>query len=175
MALPSSLPEHVADTERVVRHVFAKPHIATDPKDTQKKWAKAQAFYPQSTEEGPVFSVSRTLALPDDEAVQRNGLEVGKVSGRSLKGSVRLQASSIREVPVKDDGGGVLRHLDVLSHEMPDGSTPYHAHVTGFLPLPEGAGPKEFFKEVAEELARRAKEEGFIRRTLAAESWEVRE
>jgi hypothetical protein len=173
MALPSGLPEHVDDAERVARHVFTKQHIASDPKDAQKKWAKPQAFYPLPSEEGWVFSVSRTLTLPDDEAIQRNGLEVGKVSGRSLKGCALVQASSIREVPVKDDGGSVIRHLDAVPHELPNGSTPYHAHVSGFLPLPIGANPKEFFKEAAEELASRSKEEAFIRRSLATDNWEV--
>ena len=163
MPLPSGLPDHVADEEVIARHVFTDRHITSDGKDLTRKWAKAQAFLPQPTEEGWLFSVSRTLKLVDDDAIKANGVSIGTVSGRSYKGSALLSAKQARETSMKSGEGDTLHNLDVVPDEKADGSTPYHAHITGFLPLPEGANMKEYFKEVSEDLARKARERAFIR------------
>ena len=175
MTLPSGLPDHVANEEVVARHVFNRQHIASDARDSAKKWAKPQAFLPQPSDEGWLFSVTRTLLLANEGAIQRNGLAVGRISNRGLKGSALLCALDIRETSMKDDEGGAVRNLDVQANEASDGSTPYHAHVLGFLPLPAGANAKEYFKEASEELARRTKERSFIKRTLPEEPWEIGE
>lgn len=165
--LPSGLAVVVAGDEIIARHVYTDRHISSDPKDHTKKWAKPQAFLPLfSVAEGWVFSVSRTQSLKDAEAIQQNGLEIGKASARSYKGSAQLIARQIREVSMKVSDGDALHRLDVVSHEAADGTTPYHAHITGFLPLPEGAAIKEFFKEASADLAQRAMEHVFIRRDL---------
>lgn len=162
MLLPSGLPGHVANDETVARHVFTDRHIGSDARDRRKKWAKAQAFLPLFDGRNWVFSVSRTLGLKDAEAIRRNGMAIGQVSGRSYKGSALLTAEQVRSTAMKSGEGGELQNLDVLPHEAADGSTPYHAHVTGFLPLPEGANMKEYFKEASMDLERYAKEQTFI-------------
>jgi len=108
-------------------------------------------------------------ALADDEAIQRNGIAIGAVGDRGLKGSAILEVKAIRQIPMRLEDGGVLQQLDVVAHEAADGSTPYHAHVTGFLPLPDGVNMKEFFKEAAQHLARKARTQRFVVRTLAVE------
>jgi len=161
--LLSGLAVEVAGDEVIARHGYTDRHITSDPKDHKKKWAKPQAFLPLFSEtDGWVFSVSRTTALKDAEAIQRNGLGIGKASKRSYKGSAQLLAQQIREVGMKVSEGDALHRLDVVSHEAADGTTPYHAHITGFQPLPEGANIKEFFKEASADLAKRAKEHDFI-------------
>lgn len=167
MVLPSGSPEHVADAEQVARHVYSKHHVGTDDRDPNKKLAKAQAFLPLPSAEGWVFSVTRLHAFASDEAIQRNGITIGVAGDRGLKGSAILEVKAIRQVCMRLEDGGVLQHLDVVAHEAADGSTPYHAHVTGFLPLPEGVNMKEFFKEAAEDLARKARAQRFVVRTLA--------
>jgi len=162
MPLPSGLPDQVADEESVARHVFTDRHIGSDAKDRNKKWAKAQAFLPLFDGHNWVFSVSRTLHLKDAEAILRNGRDIGQLSGRSYKGSALLTAKQVRSTAMKSGEGGELQKLDVLAHEAADGSTPYHAHVTGFLPLPDGANMKEYFKEASMDLERHAKEQTFV-------------
>jgi|GEM_PF-2648984 len=169
MLLPSGSPVHVTDAEQVARHVYSKHHIGTEDRDPHKKFAKAQAFLPLASQVGWVFSVTRLHAFADDEAIQRNGIAIGAVGDRGLKGSAILEVKAIRQVSMRLEDGGVLQQLDVVAHEAADGSTPYHAHVTGFLPLPDGVSMKEFFKEAAEDLARKARTQRFVVRTVAAE------
>jgi hypothetical protein len=175
MNLPSGLLAYVADDEVVARHVFTRNHLISDTKDIKKKWARPQAFLPQPTDDGWVFSVSRTLQLKDDETIQQNGVDVGKVSKRGYKGSALIAVRQVREVAMKNGDGEGLHQLDVAAHEALDGSTPYHAHVQGFLPLPQGANMKEYFKEASEDLALRARERAFILRSLPAQDGETTE
>jgi hypothetical protein len=172
MALPSGLPDAVNDAEVLARHVFNKHHQESDPKDHTIKWARSQAFLPLYDGREWLFSVSRTMYLQGGPAIQQNGIEVGKASERRLKGSALITARAVREVAMKDGANNTLQQLDVVADEKPDGSTPFHAHITGFLPLPEGADIKEFFKEASEDLARKARELAYIKRTLPFEEWE---
>src|SRR5690606_10704611 len=117
----------------------------------------------------------RTLPFENEDSIQWNGLDVGQVSDRAYKGSALLAACQVREVNMKDGEGDALHPLDVVSHEAADGSTPYHAHVAGFLPLPEGANMKEYFKEASGDLARLARERRFVQRSVPTQGWEKRE
>lgn len=166
MSLPSGLPAFVEDAEVVARHVFTKSHIGPDPEYPTRKWVRPAAFLPLRDHEGDwVFSVSRLKGLMDVEDIQRNGIAVGQVSGRSYKASARMIVKAVRQVAMLDGDGQAIRQLDVVGHEPP----PLHAHVSGYLPLPEHSNPKEYFKEAAEMLAKAARKQPIILRTLTEE------
>lgn len=149
--LPSGLPVLVGDEEVLARHIFAvnKRDLRSDKHGVLS--AKASVFMPQPSSDGWVRSVSRTVALPDDEAIQGDGQAVGGlgVPQRVLFASALLTAAAIRKVPVTNKDGEVLGHMDVISEEPPQ----YHAHLVNYPDLIEGENPKELQKECAQNLA----------------------
>ena len=167
--LPSGLPVLVGDEEFLARHVFTlnKRDIRVDQKGALS--AKASIFMPQPTPDGWVRSVSRTRALLDYEAIQRDGQGVGKQGDpqRVLYASALLSAADVRKVPVTNKAGSVLGHMDVIAEEPP----PYHAHLVNYPDLIEGENPKELQKECAQNLA--DKVQRICLRGLPMEQWEL--
>ena len=175
MLLSSGLPVEIGSDEIVARHIFDRSHILEASVLDGPFRPAAQAFYPVPGH--TVFSVSRLLGLTTDEAVQENGVEVGAMprangkAGRVLKGYSTLQAGSLRSVTVIDRGKELWK-LNVVSDEPlpPAHPTPFHAHVSGFLPLPEGAKHKEFYKNICEDI--RAIAEDVRLRSIPFKPWE---
>ena len=169
--LPSGLPENVAAVEKVVRQIFDPSWIEPAAPDGKQKPA-AQAFYPVPGH--VVFSVSRELGLKTTVEIERNGISIGEAplasgkSGRVYKGFTALVAGDVRGIPVIDNGKE-LRKLDVLADEIPP-SGPYHAHVSGFAPVPEAIKRKEFYKNIGEDLRSFASDVHL--RTLPLRGWE---
>ena len=173
--LPSGLPTEVGSAELAARHIFDKGHIQESTALGAPSRPNAQLFYPVPGH--TVFSVSRLLGLKTDGAVQANGVEVGAMprangkAGRVLKGYSTLQAGQLRNVTVLDRGKELWK-LNVVSDEPlpPAHPTPFHAHVSGFLTLPEGAKHKEFYKNICEDIRAIA---GDVRlRSIPFKPWE---
>lgn len=163
--LSSGLPAHVADEEVIARHIFDKTQVRKDEK--RGTVPKRQAFMPRTGEYA--LSVTRIERLPDQAAIERNGLAVGKAGApqRVLYCITRLTASDIRAVICKDREGKKLGQMDVVSDEPPE----HHAHIIKFPELIEGEKPKLLQMDCAEDLAERAAP--ITLRTLPFEAWET--
>lgn len=99
-----------------------------------------------------VISVSRTQLLVGEEAIEKNGMEVGKASNRILLAYTRITAADVRDVACVDREQKKVGKMDVIAHEPPY----HHAHVIKFPELIEGENPKLFQMECAQELAERS-------------------
>ena len=164
--LPSGLPEHVADQEILARHIFDRKQVRTE---NGYSVPKAQAFMPLQDDNGNwVLSVSRVSQCQDNEAIERNGMAIGKTGNppRVLHAFTTITAGQIRSVPVTDSSGVAVGKMDVVSDEPP----PCHAHIVKYPDRIPGENPKELQKDCAEDLAQRAAPVLF--RKLPLETWE---
>lgn len=150
--LQSGLPELIADAEVVARHIFRPGDIKG--RSGEKATPKRQAYMPLFNDRSKawVISVSRTQLLPDQVAIERNGLEVGKASDRVLLAYTRITAADIRAVACMDRERRKVGNMDVIAHEPPE----HHAHVIKFPELIEGENPKLLQMECAQDLAGRS-------------------
>ena len=165
-ALPSGLPEHVADQEILARHIFDRKQVRTE---NGRSVLKAQAFMPVQNDDGSwVLSVSRVSQCQDNAAIERNGTAVGKTGNppRVLYAFTTIIAGQIRSVPVTDSSGLAIGKMDVVAEEPP----PCHAHIVKYPDRIPGENPKELQKDCAEDLAQRASDVTF--RKLPLEPWE---
>ena len=165
--LPSGLPEQVANAEVVARHIFRPGDIKGEP--GAKATPKRQAYMPlhDGESEAWVISVSRTQLLPDEEAIERNGIQVGFASNRVLLAYTRITAADIRAVACLDLERKKVGNMDVIAHEPPH----HHAHLIKYPELIEGENPKLLQMECAQDLAERSAP--VIWRALPKEAWEV--
>jgi hypothetical protein len=165
--LPSGLPELVADPEVIARHIFRDGDIKG--KAGAPAAPKRQAYMPLYDEESKawVISVSRTQLLPNQVAIEENGIEVGKASNRVLLAYTRITAADIRAVACVDRERKRVGNMDVVAHEPPH----FHAHVIKYPEVIEGENPKLLQMECAQDLAGRSAPVTW--RTLPIEGWEL--
>jgi len=166
-ALPSGLPEYVADQEILARHIFDRRQVRTE---NGRSVPKAQAFMPVQDENGNwILSVSRVSQCQDNAAMERNGMTVGKTGKppRVLHAFTTITAGQIRSVPVTDSSGLAIGKMNVVAEEPP----PCHAHIVKYPDRIPGENPKELQKDCAEDLAQRASD--VTLRQLPLEPWEV--
>ncbi|MEO7080221.1 MAG: hypothetical protein ABIY71_01800, partial [Flavobacteriales bacterium] len=134
----------------------------------EKATPKRQAYMPLLDRKSSswVISVSRTERLLDQNAIERNGMEVGKASNRVLLSYTRITAADIRSVPCLDRQRKKVGSMDVVADEPPA----FHAHLVKYPELIEGENPKLLQMECAQELANRSSPVTW--RTLPMEEWE---
>ncbi len=167
--LPSGLPVVVEDEELLARHIFSINRSDLRVSKQGVVSAKASIFMPQPTDQGWLRSVTRTCALADDEAIQKDGQGVGELGSpnRVLHASALITAAAIRSVPVRNKDGSALGYMDVLADEPPL----YHAHIVNYPEVVGGDNPKELQKDCAQHLADKVRR--ICLRALPMEQWEL--
>lgn len=128
--LPSGLPEHVEDSERLTRFLASRSHFNSE-------MAKPAAFLPN-----PKHRNSSVFRMAGDETEVKAVWDATTDGERTLKGVAVVLAKEVR-----------LQSLDVIAEEPPDA----HANLEGWPwsgEDPDLAKAKQ--KEIASEIARRS-------------------
>lgn len=163
--LPSGLAADIAPEEVIARHIFRSGDIKG--KTGERATPKRQAYMPlfDGRSSSWVISVSRTELLPDQIAVERNGIQVGD-GKRVFLAYTHITAADIRSVDCVDRQRKPVGKMDVVADEPPA----FHAHLVKYPELIEGESPKLLQMECAQELANRSSPVTW--RTLPMEEWE---